>query len=134
MVCNNCGKEIEAGTKFCPYCGKSFVKEKKEFLDKKQKIIVISLLLVVCVMLGLMYFFTGNNGKRTIMIYIVGSNLETDAKIVTADLAGIDPKKIDLSRTNILLYTGGTKKWHNDYISNEDNGVFILKANGFEKL
>lgn len=33
MICNNCGKEVEAGTKFCPGCGKE-VSVKKEVVKE----------------------------------------------------------------------------------------------------
>lgn len=103
--------------------------------SKKQKIIVVSLLLSIIILLFAIVLkttlFTKNS--RTVMIYIVGSNLETDAGIVTADLEAIIPQNINLDRTNILLYTGGTEEWHN-FISNEDNGIYLLRSNGFEKL
>lgn len=142
MICSRCGKEVNNTSKFCPFCGNIInvnnnfytnVHSKKESnLNRKQKITIISLLSIIILLFGIILLVPDNN-KRTVMIYIVGSNLETDAKIVTTDLAAIKPEKIDLNKTNILLYTGGTEKWHN-FISSEDNGIYILKSNGFEKL
>lgn len=37
MICNNCGKEIESGTKFCPGCGTE-VKEEKKVVKKEVKV------------------------------------------------------------------------------------------------
>lgn len=146
MICNRCGREINNISKFCPFCGSTINinndsininntkqnNSNKNNFDKKQKTIIISLLSVIILLFGVILLVPDNN-TRTVLIYIVGSNLETDAKIVTSDLAAIKPNEIDLSKTNILLYTGGTEKWHN-FISSDDNGIYILKSNGFEKL
>ncbi len=104
----------------------------KEFLLTNWKKCTIALLLIIIVGLLLSIFTEGNNDKtRTIMFYVVGSNLETDSRIATEDLASIDPNKIDLKKTNIILYAGGTKKWHN-FITN--NGLYKLTKNGFELI
>ena len=136
MICSNCGKQLPENSLFCPSCGTKVEskKTKKKFeLNKNQKIITLVLMSIFLVMLGLLAFLPGSSNTRTIMIYVVGSNLETNNHIVSADLESIDIKKIDLSKTNILLYTGGTEKWHN-FISNTENGIYILKNKGFEKL
>ena len=102
-----------------------------------QKAIIIVLLLAV---IGLLLFLVFNNKKvvkddsRTIMIYICGSNLEYDAGIVTADLSSLDTNRIDLTKTNVLIYTGGTKEWKNNYIKNTENAIFKLTSTGFEKV
>ena len=137
MICSKCGKSLDNNPSFCPYCGTKVVTmppSNKSQLNKKQKIIILALSLVIIILLGMIALVPGGaNGTRTIMIYVVGSNLETDSGIVTADLASIDPNNIDTSKTNVLLYTGGTEKWHN-YINNNENGIYILKKSGFQKL
>ena len=137
MNCSKCGKNLSSNSLFCPSCGTKVEiiesKKNKIELNKTQKIITLSLLSIIVIMLGLVMFLPNNNGSRTIMLYVVGSNLETDSHIVTKDLESIDTSKIDLNKTNVLLYTGGTKTWHN-FVSNEDNGTYILKKDGFKKL
>ena len=102
-------------------------------LNKGQKITIVALLSIIVIMLGLLLFLPSIGDTNTIMIYVVGSNLETDLGIVTADLNSINPQRIDLDKTHVLLYTGGTEKWHN-FISNEDNGLYVLEKDGFKKL
>lgn len=112
-------------------------------LNKTQKIIIVALLLLLVGILLFIIFNKGNNSSnnkkvhkdptRTIMIYLAGSNLESDSRIVTAELNAIDPSTIDLNSVNILLYTGGTKKWHN-FIKNDENAIYKLEADGFKKL
>lgn len=138
MICNKCKREINNNNQFCNFCGNKLYETKSKIhidLTKGQKTTIIGMLCVIVILLSILILTpsssTGNS--RTIMIYVVGSNLETDSKIVSKDLSAIDPKKIDLSKINILLYTGGTETWHN-FVSNEDNGVYLLGSNGFKKI
>ena len=107
------------------------------FVNKKQKVIVITLLLVIIALLGAravqIYAFSGPS-SRTIMIYMDGNNLESDYGIATSDLESILPSQVDLNHINVLVYTGSTKKWKNDYISNEENAIFQLDNSGFKKI
>lgn len=103
-------------------------------------VIIIVLLLVVLVLLAVFLLLFGPikqnkvNNSRTIMMYISGNDLESKASIVSSDLLSIDPSKIDLEKTNVLIYVGGTKSWHNDYISSDENAIFLLKSDGFQKI
>ena len=112
---------------------------KKGGFTKGQVGIIALLGIVLIVAIGLLFGGSGSNKKgaqdstRTVMIYIDGSNLESDIGIVSADLGAIKPEKIDLSKINILLYTGGTKKWHN-FVSNAENAIYKLTDQGFEKV
>ncbi len=157
MICSKCNKENALGAQFCSFCGNSLTQvttapapaqvaaptqptpvESKSGFSTGQKITIIVLLMLVVVALSLVLLF-GNKKKtkeetRTIMIYMVGSNLEYDSGISTADIEAIDPDEIDLSKTNVLIYTGGTKEWKNNYVSNEENAIFKLTEDGYEKL
>lgn len=73
------------------------------------------------------------SGTRTIMIYASPTNLESDVWALTSDLDTLSGEEVDLENINVLLYTGGTKKWHN-FIKNDENAIYILKEDGFEKL
>lgn len=105
---------------------------------KKYYIIIIVLLFILLILLGLLSFNNkkkDNNvgGTRTLMIYISGTNLERDAKSVTLDLNTIYPKEVNLDDVTVLLYTGGTSKWHN-FIRNDENAIYKLTEDGFTKL
>ena len=111
-------------------------------LTKGKKITIISLLLVVIILLALFLFLPPSSNKtsvkkknitRTLMIYMVGSNLESESSIASADLDSIKTTNIDLDKNNVLLYVGGTKVWHN-YISNNENAIYKLTTDGFQKI
>lgn len=162
MKCDNCGFNLIGNETNCPNCGhlinhnmnnqftanqtyngQQINNTKNSVNDNKQKIIIVSMLSIILLLLGIMALLLLSNsddtvkrlqdGSRTIMIYLDGSNLESENKIATIDLESLDTEKIDLEKMNILIYTGGTEKWHN-FVSNEENAIYILREDGFEKL
>jgi len=74
-------------------------------------------------------------GGRTIMIYLVGSNLESGGYIdeggcASADIQEIMASGADFERNNILLYTGGAAEWQLDGISADQNAIYRVGENG----
>ena len=61
----------------------------------------------------------------TVMVYIVGSNLESRYGAATNDLQEMIGAGLDYSRNNLLVYTGGSKRWNSD-ISNTYNSVLNM--------
>ena len=72
--------------------------------------------------------------NRTIMIYMVGSDLESEGKGATYDIEDIEPENIDLENINVVMITGGTKKWYTSYIDADETAIYELTENGFEKM
>ena len=150
MYCSKCGN-LSDNSSFCDKCGASFatsvavpVQNSTSYKDSstKYKIIIILLLVILLALLVILLFFKKNNsdsdspltgGSRTVMIYASPTNLESDVRAMTTDLETLSGEKVDLENVNILLYTGGTKYWHN-FIDNDENAIYILKEDGFEKL
>ena len=76
-----------------------------------------------------------NMGKsRTIMIYMVGSNLESKSGLATRDLQDLDYNKINANNTKVVLIAGGTEAWRNNYIYQNETSIYELKENGFVKV
>jgi hypothetical protein len=79
--------------------------------NNKQRNIVIILigLCLVTIMVCVTIFIINNNKNkkvavsRTVMLYLVGSNLESDAGIATYDLEGIDYNKLKENNINFIL-------------------------------
>lgn len=105
--------------------------------DNSNKITTIIILVVLVIGLSL-YLFNGSSNnidkKRTIMIYMSGSDLESKAGAATSDINAIDPNEVDLDSMNIILYTGGSSKWHNNLISSGENAIYELNKGGFSKI
>ena len=50
----------------------------------------------------------------TVMIYMIGSNLESTGAAATSDLNEIEASDLDFSKANVLVYTGGSRRWFSD--------------------
>lgn len=73
--------------------------------------------------------------KTTIMIYMIGSDLESKGGAATEDITEISNSGVDLNHVNILLYTGGSIDWYSDInVSSDENCLFYLTENGFVKV
>ncbi|MBR2319827.1 MAG: zinc-ribbon domain-containing protein [Clostridia bacterium] len=71
---------------------------------------------------------------RTVMIYIVGSDLETDSKAATLDIQEMVDANIDTSKTRVLFYTGGAAYWHHSNISANQNAIYLLEQDTIKKV
>lgn len=70
--------------------------------------------------------------ENTIMVYLVGSNLESGTNLpqggaATADLLEMFDSGVDLSKTNVVIYTGGSLSWQVN-IPSDKNVVWELTA------
>ena len=57
--------------------------------------------------------------ELTLMIYISGSDLESESSAATIDIREMLQSGADLSKVNILLCTGGAKRWHGGFSSTQ---------------
>lgn len=83
-------------------------------------------------------FDTRNSKKSgekewTVMIYMVGSDLESHLCKATFDIMELEAAGIDYERSNIVLYTGGTDRWSCD-IPADRNCVYDLSLPEGERV
>lgn len=65
------------------------------------------------------------NHKFTVMVYMCGTDLESDYGAATADI--LEMCAADISDdVNVLLYTGGTERWQNNRISPDTNQIWRI--------
>lgn len=62
--------------------------------------------------------------NQVIMVYMVGSDLETDAGLGSEDIAEIAVSGFDEANTEVLICTGGAREWWIDEIPNDECTVF----------
>ena len=67
----------------------------------------------------------------TVMVYMIGSDLEAKAGSGTKDLAEMAASGVDLEHVNLVVYAGGSPHWHNEAASSEEHRVLTLGAEGF---
>lgn len=101
------------------------------------KILLYILIGILALLICLIVVFSLNKKDfttRTFMIYMVGSDLESEGSMGTYELAGIDQTLVDLENVNVVLIAGGASKWSNDYIDENETSIFQLTNNGFVKV
>ena len=62
----------------------------------------------------------------TVMVYIVGSNLESRYGAASNDLDEMVASNLDYSKNNLIVYTGGSKRW-NVKVPNNCNSVLNME-------
>jgi len=67
--------------------------------------------------------------KHTVLIYIVGSNLESNGGYASKDIREMLGSDFDAESNNLLIYAGGSKSW-NLNISSAQNWLLRLKPDG----
>ncbi len=72
------------------------------------------------------------NGKDvvTIMVYMCGTDLESQGAMGTKDINEMLKATLN-DNVNLLVYTGGCKKWNNNVISSSKNQIYQIKDNQF---
>ena len=75
-----------------------------------------------------------SKSSRTIMIYLVGTDLETKGGLASRDLQDLKYEKIKNNNVNVVLIAGGTKTWKNNYIDSTSTSIYELKETGFVKV
>ena len=74
-----------------------------------------------------------SSGAQTVMLYMIGSDLESDGGLATADIEEI----LDADRPdglNIVVQTGGCKSWQNSYMKDGKVQRFIVEDDGLTEL
>lgn len=74
-----------------------------------------------------------DDGSFTLMLYICGSDLESDYGAATADINEILYGDIS-DDLNIIIQTGGTLEWQNDIMRGDTSERYIAKNDGLELL
>jgi len=70
----------------------------------------------------------GGYKTQTIMIYIVGSDLESQGGLATGDIREMLQARPDQERLNVLVLTGGTTRWSTRVIPNDQLGVYRIEG------
>lgn len=71
--------------------------------------------------------------SNTVMIYLVGSSLESEAGTASYDIEEMCESGVDTDNTNVVFFTGGCRQWWLNDISSGHNGVFRVEDGYFRE-
>lgn len=110
--------------------------------NKTLNIIIITLITTIIVVISgftIFYFIlipkeniSGVGDTKTIMIYMVGSDLESENAIATTELLELERVKVDFEAVDILVYMGGSNNYYNDYVDVGENVILEYNENGID--
>lgn len=163
MLCEKCGAKKLENFKYCGECGFNFENSTKDIIKNENKktftnqtnyyrnyrnantsykrfkfifsgMLILTVLLISFFIINIGIENKAKRGKRTIMIYMVGSDLESKSSMGTLDIRELLGNNIDFDKVNILLYTGGAKKWERSDISNKNHMIFKIEKDNLKRL
>lgn len=70
--------------------------------------------------------------SKTVMIYMVGSDLESEYGSASLDIFEMAESGVDVNANNILIYTGGASTWAIDIIPSDKNCIYRLMTDDIE--
>jgi len=83
---------------------------------------------------SLVYEKPENAAAYTIMVYVNGSDLESEGGMATNDIAEIIMADFPRDEINIIIQTGGTAQWQNDVIPNDRIARYLVIDEDVELL
>ena len=75
----------------------------------------------------------GGKDTVTVMVYMCGTDLESKYGMGTSDLAEMTKAKIS-DKVNLIVETGGCKKWKNNIVSSSVNEIYKIETGGLQRL
>ncbi len=71
------------------------------------------------------------NGQDTvtIMVYMCGTDLESNGGMATSDMQEMAAASLS-DNINLIVFTGGCKRWRNNILSNQVNQIYQIKDGG----
>ena len=77
---------------------------------------------------------SGGDAKEVLMIYMVGSNLESESGLASADIEEMQECGFDEDEMTVLICTGGTDYWWNPDIPDDECAIFELTGDGLDQV
>lgn len=150
--CVRCGTNIQIGQNFCTNCGAPQTPQVQQVSPplqapanntqtkpnkNKSKLwlaICAPLVLIIVVVMVVAIGLNSVGKDRTIMVYMIGSDLESQSAAASLDITEMMEANFDPEHTKLLIYTGGTKKWALDEVSPEENAIFEIVDGNINKI
>ncbi|MBQ8823729.1 MAG: hypothetical protein IJZ64_00685, partial [Ruminococcus sp.] len=77
---------------------------------------------------------TGEVYSQTIMVYMVGSDLESKYGNASLDMQEMQEAMPDIENNNIIVYAGGASEWKTSSLDANKNTILKLEKDGFSEV
>lgn len=77
---------------------------------------------------------TPSESHRTIMIYMIGSDLESEGRAGTNDIKEMLEAEYNEEDINVVVYIGGAKRWHLKEIDEDENAIYEIEDEELKKV
>lgn len=135
--CKRCGSEIQPPmARFCGRCGASTETTVPVKRNINKKLIMGGVIVGIAILVAVVAVLVIGLNKprtRTVMVYMIGSDLESSYSAASLDIREMLDAEHNAEDTKVVVYTGGTKKWTLDEVSEKENAVFELKDGELNK-
>ncbi len=74
-----------------------------------------------------------NKDTMTILVYMCGADLESENGMASSDLKEMVNASLS-DKVNVLVYTGGARKWKNNVVSARVNQIYRIQKGSLERL
>lgn len=74
-----------------------------------------------------------NKDTMTILVYMCGADLESENGMASSDLKEMVNASLS-DKVNVLVYTGGARKWKNNVVSAKVNQIYRIQKGSLERL
>ena len=75
----------------------------------------------------------GGKDTVTVMVYMIGTDLESSGGMATKDLLEMTRATIG-EKVNVIVYTGGCSRWNNNVVSNRTNQIYQVVSGSLKSL
>lgn len=110
----------------------------KKFLIILAVVCVIAVIIFIavasCLDEDLDYSLPDEHADYTIMVYLNGSDLESECGMATDDVIEIVSADFPRERINVVIQTGGTEQWQNEYFTAESLARYLVIDDDLELL
>lgn len=77
---------------------------------------------------------SGESSGEVMMVYMVGSNLESESGLASADIREMQESGFDGENLKVVICTGGSSAWWNSRIPDDSCSIFELTADGLTQI
>ena len=96
--------------------------------------IIIFIAVASCSDEGLDYTLPDDHADYTIMVYLNGSDLETEGGMATDDVIEMALAEYPRERINVIIQTGGTEEWQNEFFTADGLARYLVLEEELELL